>query len=147
VDCRIIVDTREQRGYQFKADTVNKALKAGDYSLEGFEERVSVERKSLPDLVRTIVHDKGRFHRELCKLALYDAACIVVEADLDALLGGRERWQLRLVSPHALMTRTIEITQKYRVPVLWCGSREAARVFTEHYLKTFFKLHSKEARP
>ena len=140
----IVVDTREQRPWAFRCPMVRKALKAGDYSVEGLEERVSVERKSLPDFVRTIVHERGRFHRELCRLALYAAACIVVEADLDAVLRGVHGAQLRSVSPHALLGRALEIPHRYGVPVFWCGSRQAARAFTEKYLRKFTEWRAKE---
>ena len=62
--------------------------------------RVAVERKSLADFVHTVIHDFDRFAAELEKLSHMDAACVVVEADLDEVLRGLHADALRRVSPH-----------------------------------------------
>jgi hypothetical protein len=96
----VIIDTREQHpfGFQnFSADaadgggplvipTTAKALHAGDYSLVGFESRVAVERKSLPDLYGTFVGDRERGIKQLEKLAQLEFATVVVEADWHSIL-------------------------------------------------------------
>ena len=45
----IIIDSREQIPYEFEGSQVG-TLKSGDYSLDGFQDRVAVERKSKADL-------------------------------------------------------------------------------------------------
>ena len=52
-----MADTREQEVYTFDAarvTTVRRALPAGDYSLDGLEDRVAIERKTVEDLVSTM---------------------------------------------------------------------------------------------
>jgi ERCC4-type nuclease len=47
----VIADSREQEPYSFEATritTVRRALPAGDYSLDGLEDRVAVERMRTP---------------------------------------------------------------------------------------------------
>ena len=95
---RIIIDTREQAEYSFACQVVHRKLDAGDYSVEGFESRVAVERKSLPDFVHTVIHDFDRFAAELEKLSQMDAACIVVEADLDAVVAACGAFARRLAA-------------------------------------------------
>jgi ERCC4-type nuclease len=64
-----IRDTREQNGYifgflpsyQVKVGT----LSTGDYSIEGLEDEVTIERKSLADAFGTIGGQRKRFQREL----------------------------------------------------------------------------------
>ncbi|MEZ6100260.1 MAG: ERCC4 domain-containing protein [Pirellulaceae bacterium] len=136
---QIITDTREQEPYAFACQSVRAKLDAGDYSVAGFEGRVAVERKSLPDFVRTVFHESDRFAVELEKLAGMEAASIVVEADLDAVLRGRHRDALRAVDPHALLGAATHITVRWGVPVCWCGSRQAACAFTESYLRMFVR--------
>ena len=56
----VVVDSRESAPYRFEnlpnegrklvVRSVTRGLKTGDYSIAGFEHRVAVERKSLPDL-------------------------------------------------------------------------------------------------
>ena len=82
---RVVVDTREQLPYQFDpahVTTVRRALPAGDYSLEGYESAMAIERKSLEDFVASAISHRERFGRELRLLAEYDFACIVVEGSL-----------------------------------------------------------------
>lgn len=46
----IIRNTREQQPLEFPSVKV----KDGDYSLENFTDRITIERKSLPDLLKTL---------------------------------------------------------------------------------------------
>ena len=82
MDFRIVIDTREQAEYSFACESVRRKLDAGDYSVDGLEEHVAVERKSLADFTRTVIHDFQRFATELDQLSQMTHACIVVEADL-----------------------------------------------------------------
>ncbi len=51
---RIVVDTREKEEYAFPCAVLHRKLDAGDYSVQGHEDRVAVERKSLADFVHTL---------------------------------------------------------------------------------------------
>lgn len=131
----IVIDTREQAPYTFRCATQRRKLEAGDYSVVGYEDQVAVERKSLADFVHTVVHDFGRFARELEKLALMHLACVVVEADLDDVLRGMRQADLRGATPTAVLGAALHIAVRYHVPVYWCGSRQAACAFTDAYLR------------
>lgn len=99
---RIVVDTREQLPYQFAnvrggkgetvvVPTITKTLHSGDYSLEGFEDAFSVERKSLEDLVGSVTHGRDRFEREIQRLnELPGFACVVIEASWHEILHPEE---------------------------------------------------------
>ena len=135
VDFTIVIDTREQQPYGFGCAAVRRKLDAGDYSVVGCESQIAVERKSLPDFVRTVIHEPRRFRAELEKLAMFALACIVVEADLDAVLRGLRGPDLRAVTPNAVLGAALHIAVRYRLPVYWCGSRQAACAFTEAFLR------------
>ena len=78
----VVVDTREQEPYAFdprELAVVRRALPAGDYSLEGHEAALAIERKTLEDFVASVIRDKDRFGRELRLFSGYELACIVVE--------------------------------------------------------------------
>jgi ERCC4-type nuclease len=141
----IVADTREQHPYSFPCATNRKALAAGDYSVEGLEDRVAVERKSLADFVHTVIHDHERFGREMLLLSTYDAACVVVEADLDAVLRSQRVHDLRGAKPESVLGACLHITLRYGVPVFWCGSRQAARTFTEMYLRMAVRKEMRNA--
>ena len=131
----IVADSREQQPYSFSCPTERRRLDAGDYSIAGCESQVAVERKSLPDFVHTVIHEADRFRAELEKLAAFELACVVVEADLDTVLRGLRQPDLRMVTPSAVLGAALHIAVRYRVPVYWCGSRQAACAFTEGFLR------------
>lgn len=135
VDFTIVIDTREQQPYGFGCATQRHKLDAGDYSVAGCESQIAVERKSLPDFVHTVIHESRRFRAELDKLSAFELACIVVEADLDAVLRGLRQPDLRMVTPGAVLGAALHIAVHHRVPVYWCGSRQAACAFTEAFLR------------
>jgi DNA excision repair protein ERCC-4 len=130
----VVVDTREIEAYCFDPErvaVVRRALPAGDYSLDGFECRVAVERKTLDDFVTTVIRQRDRFHRELEKLRSYDAACVVVEANLTDVIGGRYRSGAH---PHAILGAILSIVVDHGLPVFFCSDRQAAAWFTGGYL-------------
>lgn len=136
---QIVIDTREQEPYGFSCDTVSRKLEAGDYSVVGHEDAVAVERKSLPDFVHNVIHDFKRFAVELTKLSAMRCACIVVEADLDAVLRGLAGDKLRGALPASVLGASLYISLHYGVPVYWCGSRQAAYAFTDQFLRMFVR--------
>ena len=75
---KIVVDTREQRPLWVK-DTIRKGLKVGDYSIEGYETEIVIERKSPTDLFGTLGKGHTRFKKELEKALMYKYFAIVIE--------------------------------------------------------------------
>ncbi|MCP4677616.1 MAG: hypothetical protein GY854_19295 [Deltaproteobacteria bacterium] len=130
----IVVDTREQLPYSFdedKADSVRRKLAAGDYSIEGFEDRVAVERKTMDDFVNTVIHRRKRFYKELRLLAEYELACVVVEASLETVHNGLYVGEAH---PNAVFGSAVSICVDFGVPVFFCSDRQLARKFTEMFL-------------
>ena len=144
MDFRIVIDTREQAEYGFNCPTVRHKLDAGDYSVEGLETVVAVERKSLSDFTSTVMHDFQRFAVELEKLAAMEVACVVVEADLDAVLRGQETEALHNTSPGSLLGTALWLSLRFGVPIYWCGSRQAARAFTDGFLRMFVRTRKEQ---
>ncbi|MGC8731352.1 MAG: ERCC4 domain-containing protein [Halothiobacillaceae bacterium] len=135
----IVIDSREKEPYSFDPrliGAVRRALEAGDYSLDGLEDQVAVERKTLDDFVSTVIHRRRRFRQELGKLSRYRAACVVVEAELLDVLSQRYRGQAR---PEAVVGATLSILLDYGVPVVFCGNRQAACHFTRGFLLAAWK--------
>jgi len=140
----VVVDTREQKPYAFDPQCVavtRHALPAGDYSIEGREDSVAVERKTLEDFVSTVIRSRKRFKKELQRLAGYEAACIVVEADLRDILGGRYRSGAH---PNTVLGTVLSIVVDFDIPVFFCSDRQAACRFVESYL---IRFQRKERQP
>ena len=139
---KIIIDTREQEPYIFDDSIiqVKQALAAGDYSLEGFENKVAVERKSLQDFIGTIIKGRKRFYKELNKLKTYDAACVVVEANYRDIICGSYRSE---ANPNSIIGTIATIIIDFGVPIYFCSDRQAAGRFTKEFLVKYYKSKEK----
>ena len=74
----VSIDTREQTPYEFKKSIVT-TIPIGDYSLEGFEGEIAIERKSLNDLFGTLGGGHNRFKNELMQAQDLDYFAIVID--------------------------------------------------------------------
>lgn len=131
-DLVIIIDTREQRPYFFpEFTTAPAALPAGDYSIQGWEKLIAVERKTLSDYIGSISQGRKRFMRELQKLQSYWYACIVVEANMEDIFNNDYRSKM---NQNAVIGTTISIYLRYGIPTYFCSHRIGGRQFTERFL-------------
>jgi ERCC4-type nuclease len=133
----LAVDTREQLPWTFgdKVETLTVTMPAGDYGIVGYETRIAIERKSLPDLKGSITYRREPFKRELEILATYEAAFVIVEANLgDIYLDDRHS----AVHPNSVLGSCVAITIDYGVPILWAGSRPKAAELCFRLLKRFY---------
>jgi len=136
----ILVDSREKDAYTFGSiPTVRRKLDVGDYSIEGFEDSVAIERKELNDYVGTVIYQRERFKKELSKLAGYEMKAIVVEASMSDILDGRYKSR---VSPKAVIGATVGIFLSYNIPIFFCSNRQIALHFTETLLRKFYAKRS-----
>lgn len=120
----VLVDRREQKPWSFSSalfGTQPATLATGDYSILGLEDRVAIERKSLGDLVGTVIRDWMRFRKELYRLAAFDFAAIIVEADVKDLWEGRFESE---ANPASVWGRCNDCMITHGVPVLWWGQRK-----------------------
>jgi len=149
----VIVDTREQSPFHFKEMTAVKetskgritrpfvvptkrgTLKSGDYSVEGYETKVSVERKSHQDLVGTLGDGRVRFENELARLNEMEFAAVVCEAPWTAVMRGLPD---RKLSPQSIYGSVVSFQQRFtRVHWWMCISRRDAETTTFRILKRF----------
>ena len=143
----VVVDSREQEPYIFDSEGVRatrRTLPAGDYSLDGWEEAVAVERKTLEDLVSTLIRSRKRFHKELERLAGYSSACVVVEANLGDIL---TRSYPSGAHPNAVLGSVVSIVVDFRIPVFFCSDRQGAQAFVEGYLRRVHRMASTQWEP
>ncbi len=135
----IVIDTREQEPYSFGGcgvQVIRRALPAGDYSIEGYEVSVAVERKTLEDFVSTVVRSRRRFFKELRFLSAYAAACVVVEANLRDILTGAYRSGAH---PNSVLGTLLSIIVDFGIPVFFCSDRQAACLFVEGFLLRYHR--------
>ena len=151
------IDTREQLGFTFAdiyADAaqgrklltipmVVGTLQSGDYSLEGFENLVACERKSIDDLFSTIAHGRKRFEAELSRLNGMKYAAVVVEGDWQAILADPPPVRSQL--PGKIVFRSVLAwTQRYpNCHWFMMPSRRLAEVTTFRILERFLRDNAK----
>ena len=85
---RMIIDTKEKLPLfkSYDVPILNKSLKDGDYSIEGFENSFSIERKRISDFFSYIGKERKKTTGKLERLSNMDYASLVVEASFDDLL-------------------------------------------------------------
>lgn len=135
----IVIDTREQRPYSFQ-NSIERGLRAGDYSLAGAEDRVAIERKSKSDAYGTIGAGRGRFIRELELLSRYEYAAIVIECSLSSFMVAPARSEL---NPKSAINSLIAWSIRYGVHVFFADNRTMARALTYRILEKFYRERSK----
>jgi len=133
----IVIDTREQLPYRFERSVVKK-LDQGDYSIEGLEHLVAVERKSKVDAYGTIGRGRERFERELERLAHLEYAAIVIECSLPDFLEPPPQSRLH---PRAAVCSLLAWSVKYGVHVFFAGDRRHAQAVTFKLLEKFHKYY------
>jgi ERCC4-type nuclease len=138
---KIVVDTREKKPYGFDGEEViRKALSCGDYSLEGLENVISIERKSLDDWLATITYSQERFSREMARFKGYDEAYIVVEGSIPDIMSGKYKIGYH---PNALLGKSMGlILYNPHVRVLFCTDRPHAVSVTTELLKLMERKYS-----
>ena len=132
---QLIIDTREQRPWTFEGQgfsMVREKLDAGDYSVRGFEKRISIERKSLDDWTGTVMRDRARFYRELELLRAYEFRCVVIEGSVREIMAKLYTSQ---AEPQAVLGFVAEVTVAQAVPVYLAGTRAEAQVFAGALLR------------
>ncbi len=148
----ILFDDRERSGgwtfMNLKADARQKHkpllvpireqhLITGDYTIEGFETRITVERKSLSDLLGTLTAERDRFERELARMQSMDFAAVVVEADWSAILDREHRDGK--VNPKAIYRSVIAHQIRFPRTHWWlCRSRTMAEATCFRILERFW---------
>lgn len=137
---KILIDSREQLPFSFdrhEVETETTALQIGDYSIPGFEDRVSIERKALDDLVGCLMgSNRDRFERELSKSRHYDLFCVVVEASMEDISRGRYRSQMK---PQSALQSIFAFSVRYRMPFIWAGNRAGAEYATYSLLSKYLR--------
>jgi len=147
----IIIDSREQTPYTFDIinpvpSTTIRGLKTGDYSILGFEDRVTVERKSLTDLYGSLGAGRDRFQREMLRMRDLEYAAVVIEAPWMTIIN-KPPSRSRLL-PVSVIATIVAWSQRYKVHWIPCPNRVFAEKITHRILDRWYRdeetgLHKK----
>jgi ERCC4-type nuclease len=140
----IIKDTREQEGYTFEASSsryhvckgmVTKKLDTGDYSIEGLEDKLCIERKaSVVEFANNIGHDQARFMREIERMQEIPHRYMVFEFSLSDLMNFPEGsgipesdWGKLKVTNRFMLKMIMEFQMNHGIHVMFCDSKKNAK--------------------
>lgn len=138
----IVVDSHERYPWTFRdqqAETVRRALPAGDYAVELDGAVVAaVERKGIADLISTLTTGKMRYL--LGDLAALPRAAVVVEDRYSSI------FRLRHVRPVVVADALAEAQVRVpSVPLVFCETRALAQEWTYRFLGA--ALHELASEP
>lgn len=147
-------DTREQLGFDFfaqGAEIVDVTLGAGDYTIEGLEEYIAIERKaSTGELSGNLgkVKMRERFYRELEKLNTIQEAYIVCEFPQSFLYtfpenSGIPKSKRKFIKMSGKYLRKLihEIEDNFDVQFIYCDNRAHAEQVTYDLLEKAWKKY------
>lgn len=124
----ILVDSREQISWKFPSHkTMIKALKTGDYSIEGLEDKFVIERKgSIAEWAGNIT--QKRFIKELDRLSQMDHPYIFLEFNMHDVLNfpytsniPKFKWKYIKIQPAFILKQTLQFQLDYNVNILMVG--------------------------
>ena len=149
----VIVDTREKTPFAFArhanwiAGTVRHKLNAGDYSLLGMEGLLALERKSLSDLITTLIQCRSTFFKECERLAKCRWRAILVEASYEDIKSPYAEDLWTLASPNAVSGSLDAVEARFQIPVIYASrnralaEEKAASWLSKHFTYWYLETH------
>jgi ERCC4-type nuclease len=149
----VLVDSNEQMPFDFTAHanwiarTERKKLATGDYTVEGMERLLALERKSLTDLITTLMQRRARFFNECERLAKLRWRALLVEASYEDIKSHYDEALCTSAHPNAVSGSLDALEAKFGIPVIYTSrnralaEEKAASWLSKHF--TYWYLESK----
>lgn len=147
----IIVDTREQKPWEFTEHTTAvRKLDTGDYSVEGLENILCIERKrNVSEIANNIT--ESRFKDVLSRMSKYRFPFILLEFDLQQVLDfpigsdiPKSVWPKIKISPKYILKCILEMSLVYNIYVIFCGSKENAEIYATSIMKKVYDKYGNQ---
>jgi len=149
-DFTIIVDTREQKPWTFDDHSVaNRKLDTGDYSVEGLEKIFTIERKRSVSEIAGNISEK-RFYDELDRMRDFKHKFILLEFSLNSVLDypvgstvPKKLWSTLKITGKYILKYLTEISMKYDVHIIYCGSSSNAEEMALSIMKRMVERYAR----
>lgn len=147
----IIVDTREQIPWEFgHHNTAKRKLDTGDYSIEGLENILAIERKkSVGELATNL--SESRFKDVLNRLSKIKHPYMVFEFSLDEVyqfpVGSdipKKMWDKLRITGNYIVKRLVEIQLEHNIQIVFCDDANNAEKFTVSLMKRIYERYNKD---
>lgn len=135
----LIIDTREQLplfdSRPKGLNLIHKKLDNGDYSILGFEDKFTIERKGMSDFYSYIGSERKKTQAKMEKFKLYDFVSIVIEDTEDDLYFGNQFSKLK---PDHVKGALISFRIRYNIHVYFNNDRRMIeRYVLDHAIKFY----------
>lgn len=143
----ILIDSREQQPFALASSHPNwirgerrTTLKTGDYTVEGMERLLALERKNLADLIACIVTYRRRFLASCERLASFRWKAILIEATYEDLKRDCIDFDIpSAVHPNAVCGTLDAIEAKHGIAIIYTSThRELATERAASWLSKHF---------
>lgn len=138
----LIEDSREQTPLSFTklsgVSIIRQGLKTGDYSIQGYEDEICFERKSVQDLVGTLIGGHERFLREMERMKDFEIKYILVEHSPSIVYHycNTHGWQNKF---DIIIQSLLAYAYHYQVRVRFCKDREDMAKYIVTKAREFLK--------
>jgi ERCC4-type nuclease len=142
----ILVDTREKHPFDFGrfknwiGGEISCALKAGDYSIEGMEKLLVLERKTLTDLITTLIQERVRFFKQCEKMTKYRWRALLIEASYEDIKSPYDYDEYNTFAhPNAVSGTLDALEARFGIPVIYTSlyrpmaEEKAASWLSKHF--------------
>jgi ERCC4-type nuclease len=141
----VVIDTREKEPFEFKGlrnwieRTTRRKLDVGDYSIVGMERVLRLERKSLTDLITTLMQYRNRFFKECEGLARFRHSALLVEATYEDVKSFYDAELCTQAHPNAVSGTLDALEARFGIPVIYTSQHrplaeeKAASWLSKHF--------------
>ena len=142
----IIVDTREQKPWSFEHHAkANHKLDTGDYSIEGLENLVAIERKrNVAEFANNIT--EKRFVDVVERLSQIKYAFILFEFDMKDIvqypIGSdipKRLWNKIRISPAFILKHIVDLQIEHNIKIIFCGDSNNAEKVALSLMRKIYK--------
>lgn len=151
----VIKDTREQDGYHFSnfntcAGMVETKLDTGDYSIQGLEDKICIERKGcVEELAMNLGSKKHTFLSEIERMEQFPHKYLVLEFSLEDLLKFPDETRIPIknksivkITGRYMLKCLIEFELYNNVHVLFCGNKHTAFLAVSSIFKRINEMYT-----
>lgn len=144
----VIIDTREQQPWEFGLHTTaKKKLDTGDYSIEGLEHLLCIERKkSVAEIANNIT--EKRFKDVIERMSVIPYPFMLFEFELDDIYNfpvgsdiPKKLWDSLKISPNYILKYLTQIQLNHRIHIIFCGCSENAQRMAVSIMKRVHEKH------
>jgi ERCC4-type nuclease len=147
----IIIDTREQHPWEFPYHTTaTRKLDTGDYSIEGMEHLLCIERKNgIAEIANNMT--ESRFKDVIERMSQHKHAYMLIECNYDQLINypigsdvPKKLWGKVKISPAFIMKFLTELSVKHNIHIIFCGCPSWAEKTAVSIMKRVYEHHKSD---